>query len=75
MAISQFTLYGNTEKGTKPDFHGAMKTEDARLLFDQTVQLLRDPYPDGLIQTGAFGAAMEVNIINDGPVTLLLDSQ
>lgn len=75
LAISQFTLYGNTDKGAKPDFHAAMKTEEARSLFNQTVEMLRTAYPQGRVETGAFGELMSVDIVNDGPTTIVLDSR
>lgn len=75
LAISQFTLYGNTDKGAKPDFHAAMKTEEARRMFDQIVDLFKSAYPQGKIETGAFGQFMDVEIHNDGPTTLVLDSK
>lgn len=74
LAISQFTLYGNTDKGAKPDFHTAMKTAEARAMFDQLVGLFKSAHPQGTIQTGAFGEMMDVEIHNDGPVTLVLES-
>lgn len=75
LAVSQFTLYGTTDKGAKPDFHAAMKTEEARRMFDCIVELLRTAYPQGRIETGAFGQLMTVDLVNDGPVTLVLDSK
>lgn len=75
LAISQFTLYANTDKGAKPDFHGAMKTEEARKMFNQIVDLFRDAYPQGKIETGAFGEFMDVEIHNDGPTTLVLETK
>lgn len=74
LAISQFTLYGRTEKGAKPDFHEAMGTEAARTLFARTVEMLREGHPGGQVETGAFGQLMSVSIVNDGPVTIILDS-
>ena len=75
LAISQFTLYGRTDKGAKPDFHAAMKTEEAREMFDKIVQMFRDSYAGGRVETGSFGQLMQVEIQNDGPVTLILESK
>lgn len=75
LAVSQFTLYARTDKGAKPDFHEAMPGPAAKILFDKFVQLLRDKIGHDLVQTGAFGQYMQVEIINDGPVTILLESK
>lgn len=74
LIISQFTLYGRTEKGAKPSFHEAMGTEAARALFNRVVEMVREGHPGGPVATGAFGEMMSVNIVNDGPVTIILDS-
>ena len=74
LAVSQFTLYARTDKGAKPDFHTAMKTEEARAMFNQVVDLFKSAHPQGAIQTGAFGEMMDIEIHNDGPVTLILES-
>ena len=77
LAVSQFTLYARTDKGSKPDFHLAMTGEKALPMFDKFVQLLRENLGRGedAVQTGAFGKYMEVEIINDGPVTIILESK
>ncbi len=75
LAVSQFTLYARTDKGTKPDFHEAMPGLEARILFDRFVQLLQDKIGGEQVQTGAFGQYMQVDIVNDGPVTILLESK
>lgn len=73
LAISQFTLYGDCRKGRRPNFMEAMSGEDAEALYDKFVEMLRE---SGLkIETGQFGADMKVEINNDGPVTILLDSK
>lgn len=72
LAISQFTLYGDLRRGHRPSFGGAMDPEPAHALFDRFCAQSR---AHGLmVQTGRFGASMEVESLNDGPVTLLLDS-
>jgi D-tyrosyl-tRNA(Tyr) deacylase len=73
LLVSQFTLYANTRKGTKPDFHGAMPSERSAPMFDELVAAVRKLYPAGRVETGRFGAHMEVELVNDGPVTILLE--
>lgn len=76
LAVSQFTLYARTDNGSKPDFHLAMPGEAALPLFNKFVDLLRAELPEGsTVETGAFGRYMNVEIINDGPVTIILDSK
>lgn len=76
LAVSQFTLYARTDKGAKPDFHLAMSGDQARPMFDKFVQLLRDNLGSkGKVETGAFGKYMAVEIVNDGPVTIILESK
>lgn len=73
LAISQFTLYGDTAKGRRPSFTGCMPPEEAGQLYDSFIQLLQN---SGLkVSTGRFGAKMEVEIINDGPVTFILEDE
>jgi len=74
IVVSQFTLYGKL-KGTKPDFHDAMNSEEAEALYKQFVDLLKKAYKADKIQTGKFGNRMAVDILNDGPFMLVWDSQ
>lgn len=73
LAVSQFTLYGDVRKGRRPSFVDAAPGESAQPLFDRVVELLRR---DGIaVETGVFGATMQVELTNDGPVTILIDSR
>jgi D-tyrosyl-tRNA(Tyr) deacylase len=73
LAVSQFTLYGDARRGRRPSFIEAAPGEAARGLFDSVVARLRR---EGLtVATGEFGADMQVRLVNDGPVTVLLDSR
>ncbi|KAI8143889.1 D-tyrosyl-tRNA deacylase [Fennellomyces sp. T-0311] len=75
LCVSQFTLQGKTVKGNKPDFHGAMKTEQAKAMYEKFLAKLGQAYDPSKIKDGVFGAMMLVDIANDGPVTLQLDSR
>ena len=71
LVVSQFTLYGDAAKGRRPSFIDAARPEVAEPLYERFVALLR---ARGLrVETGEFGAMMDVELVNDGPVTLLLD--
>jgi D-tyrosyl-tRNA(Tyr) deacylase len=71
LVVSQFTLYGDTRKGRRPSFMSAMDPDLASPLVDRFVEQARAHIP---VETGRFGAHMEVSLLNDGPVTLILDS-
>ena len=71
LLVSQFTLMAETRKGLRPDFGPAMPPDDAKQLFAQLVDLAKTMYDK--VQTGEFGADMQVSLINDGPVTFALD--
>merc|ERR1711915_115266 len=73
LCVSQFTLHA-VLKGNKPDFHQSMSGDQSKILFDETIQLLRQGYKDDHIKTGVFGATMEVDILNSGPVTITIES-
>ncbi len=72
LVVSQFTLYGDTRKGRRPSFMSAMDPNLASPLVDLFVERARERVPAA---TGRFGAHMEVSLTNDGPVTLLIDSE
>jgi D-tyrosyl-tRNA(Tyr) deacylase len=72
LVVSQFTLYGDTRKGRRPSFVRAADPEVATTLYRRFVELLEERAP-GSVATGEFGAAMEVELVNDGPVTLILE--
>ena len=73
LAVSQFTLCASTARGRRPDFFGAARPDIAKPLFDDFVTYLRE-MGVGDVQTGEFGADMQVRLLNDGPVTILLDT-
>ncbi len=72
LVISQFTLYGDCSKGRRPAFTGAALPEEALALYEKFISLLEKEMGHP-VQTGIFGAPMEVSLINDGPVTFLIE--
>ena len=72
MVVSQFTLYGDVRKGRRPSFDEAAPPESARPLYDSVIEGIRDVGVK--VATGEFGAMMDVSLVNNGPVTLLVDS-
>ena len=73
LVVSQFTLYGDASKGRRPSFVGAAPPEQAEALYERFVALLRGRGVP--VETGRFRAMMDVELVNDGPVTLLLEHQ
>ena len=71
LVVSQFTLYGDARKGRRPSFLDAARPERAIPLYERFVELLREG--GGRVATGEFGAMMDVELVNDGPVTLWLE--
>lgn len=74
LIVSQFTLYGDARKGRRPSYSNAARGNDAERIYNLFINQLKSIYNDK-IQTGKFGAMMEVSLTNDGPVTILLDSE
>lgn len=72
LVVSQFTLYGDAQRGRRPSFVDAAPPDVAAPLYERFVELLRAGAP-AAVETGEFGAMMEVELVNDGPVTLLLE--
>lgn len=73
LVVSQFTLYADLSQGNRPSFVNALSGEKSVVLYDHFVEQLKKHFPD--LQTGVFGADMKVELINDGPFTILLDSK
>lgn len=73
LVVSQFTLYGDCRKGRRPSFTQAASPEKGRAFYEKFIEILKK---EGIeVENGVFGAKMEVHLINDGPVTILLDSK
>ena len=73
LVISQFTLYGDCRKGNRPSYMAAASPETAKPLYEYFVGRVQAIYPYG-VETGIFGANMQVSLVNDGPVTICLES-
>ena len=72
LVVSQFTLYGDAKKGTRPSYIEAARPEKAEPMYEEMIQYFRK-HSNLDIQTGKFGAMMDVKLVNDGPVTLILE--
>lgn len=73
LIVSQFTLFGNCKKGRRPDFTSAGKPDFAREMYQKFIDYCKNSVPK--VECGIFGADMKVNLENDGPVTLIIDSR
>jgi len=74
LVVSQFTLYGDVNKGARPSFVKSATAEKAHLLYDRFVELVEAEAP-GRVKTGEFQAMMAVALVNDGPVTLIIEKE
>ena len=75
LVISQFTLYGDASKGNRPGFTDAARPDEAIPLYEKFIRRMKENLNEVKVKTGIFGAMMEVKIINDGPVTIIIDSK
>ena len=75
LVVSQFTLYGDTRKGNRPGFADAAGPAEAQELYEEFVRELRARIGDSNVATGVFRAAMQVQLVNDGPVTLMIETK
>ena len=73
LIVSQFTLYGDARKGRRPSFIRAAQGPEAEAVYEATIAAFKEI--DVEVQTGEFGAMMDVELVNEGPVTILLDSE
>ena len=72
MIVSQFTLYGDVRKGNRPSFTNSAKSEKAEELYEKFIEKIKENID--VVKTGLFGSDMQIELINDGPVTIQLDS-
>lgn len=75
LIISQFTLYGNAQRGNRPSFTDAAKPDEAIPLYEKFINRMKENLGEEKVKSGIFGAMMLVKIFNDGPVTIIIDSK
>jgi D-tyrosyl-tRNA(Tyr) deacylase len=73
LVVSQFTLYGELPKGNRPNFMTAARPEKAEILYNEFLALMRECLDAGRVQAGVFHARMQVELVNEGPVTIMLE--
>jgi D-tyrosyl-tRNA(Tyr) deacylase len=75
LVVSQFTLFGDARHGRRPSFSDAALPQDAKTMYEKFCDDLSNMYPSLKVERGVFQAMMEVHLVNDGPVTIILDSR
>eukprot|EP00522_Entomoneis_paludosa_P006009 CAMPEP_0172439400 /NCGR_PEP_ID=MMETSP1065-20121228/398_1 /TAXON_ID=265537 /ORGANISM="Amphiprora paludosa, Strain CCMP125" /LENGTH=200 /DNA_ID=CAMNT_0013188081 /DNA_START=72 /DNA_END=674 /DNA_ORIENTATION=+ len=75
LLVSQFTLYGTLSKKNQPDYKLAMKNIPAKIMYSEFVEMVKEAYEADKVKDGVFGAMMDVSLVNDGPVTLLVETE
>lgn len=75
LLVSQFTLFASTKKGNRPSFIRAAKSEIANAMYERAIDLFKQNLGKDKVKTGVFGADMKIDLCNDGPVTIIIDSK